>query len=348
VLWWQIMNKRWSNLDLSEFSRLMKVQLESGLSISYGFSFVIETMPKRYKEQLISVVKLLEEGESISVALTKINFPDLYISMIQLGELHGELSLAFAQCEQYYQQKEELKSSINSALSYPLFILIFAFVLFGFFMAVLLPQFISLYKTIQVEIPSTTKNLLNVYTILNEYKWFIFSAIIFLVVILYYLLKKQYIRKKLVVMLLSLPLTKKFFLQKYTYLISFHLSIFMKSGIPLLKGFELLNEYHDLIIQEWSMEIKEELLQGKSLGEAIANTPFLLKSFKERVVFYERIGNLDNGLEHYTTELQKKLQFDVKKTTKWLEPILISVTGIFVFLLVYTLFSPIMFLMNSI
>ncbi|TCS83984.1 type II secretory pathway component PulF [Tepidibacillus fermentans] len=326
----------------------MKVQIRNGIPLTQGIRLIKDVLPNKVSHDLDHFIYWMEQGETISATLQKLQFPKTYVSFITIGESHGDLALAFEQCESYYQQKYQFKNTVRNAVSYPIFLLLLIILLFLFFTTILLPQFLQLYVTLQIEIPSTTRLIFTIFKWFHDYKlWILLSASVSFIVI-YYLLRKKVYHKKIKLWMLHFPGLKKYWLQKYTFLFSSNLSLFLNHGISLMTGINILSESNEILVQEASKRIKKSLYEGESLSETIVKENIFLPSFFEMVRFYESVGSLDIGMKQYAEELQKQIESELKRKLKWLEPILISLTGVFVFVLIYILFSPIFSLIQSI
>jgi len=339
---------RWSESLLIDFSQLMKVQIRSGVPFTQGVRLIKDVLPKKVNQDLDQFIYFLEQGESISSSLEKLHFPNTYISFIVLGENHGDLGLAFEQCESFYQHRFNLKNALRNAVAYPVFLLLLIVILFLFFTTILLPQFLQLYQTLRVDVPYLTLTILQIFHFIERYKLMILLSFLLLLLLVYYVFRKPLYRKKFKQWSFHFPIIRKYWIQKYTYYFSSNLSLFLNHGISLMTGVNILIQSNDMIIQELSQNIRDSLYNGKSLTEIVEDEQLFLPSFIEMIRFYESVGSLDSGLTQYSAQLKKQMDTEMKRKLKWLEPILISITGIFVFFLIYILFSPIFSLIQSI
>ncbi|MFV9510841.1 type II secretion system F family protein [Tepidibacillus sp. LV47] len=326
----------------------MKIQIRNGVPFIQGIRLIKDVMPKKVSKDFDQFIYWLEQGETLSATLKILQFPKSYVSFVTIGESHGDLALAFEQCEWYFKQRYQFKHAVRNALAYPIFLLLLIIFLFMFFTTILLPQFLQLYKTLQIETPSTTRLIFTIYQWFQDYKLWLFLSVSVISLVIYFLFKNKNFLKKFKLFLLRFPLLKKYWLQTYTYHFSSNLSLFLNHGISLITGMDILAESNEILIQEASMRIKKSLYEGNSLAEILAEEKIFLPSFLEMIRFYESVGSLDTGMKQYSEQLQKQMESELKHKLKWLEPILISLTGVFVFILIYILFSPIFSLIQSI
>lgn len=127
-------------------------------------------------------------------------------------------------------------------------------------------------------------------------------------------------------MILTLPKLSFFqvsFLEKLLF--TKHLSMMLKSGIPLAEAITILKEQSR---QSKFKKILEEILKdinnGQSLEKALANHRDLFDSlYLSLIGIGEKSGNLEKNLEHLTTQLEKKYEFNKKIQAALLYPELV-------------------------
>ncbi len=345
---WLFTRARWKDRFLAEFSRLLRLQIESGIIITYGLKLMKEVLPRKLWPNIDLIIYHLEQGSSLEIALTHGNLPKLCITMVSIGESHGNLAKTFEQCEWFYDQRAELKKIIKSTSAYPLLLILLVILLMIFLTTILLPQFILLYQTTQIELPTMTKFLLTSHLhLIKFYKVYLLLLGLFTIFI-YWILKTYYSKKRWYRYLLKLPIVNNYLLKKYSYTVSFYLSLFINNGLFLLKGLELLSKHPDVAIKDASNEIMKSVLNGNTLTESLKMTNIFLPSFIEMTLLYEKTGTLEKGLAHYSLHLQKQIESEMKQKLKWLEPIFLLIVGAILLFVLYALFLPIFTLISAI
>ncbi|MDP6520247.1 MAG: type II secretion system F family protein, partial [Planctomycetota bacterium] len=88
--------------------------------------------------------RLVEEvrgGTDLSTAMGSCPrvFPPLYISMVQAGEVSGQMDLILARLADYLESSEELKREIRAAMTYPVVSLVLVLAITGFLMVGVVP-----------------------------------------------------------------------------------------------------------------------------------------------------------------------------------------------------------------
>src|SRR5690625_6600243 len=100
----------------------------------------------------------LKEGIALSEALEKHEkiFPELLISMVNAGEVSGRLDEILDRMANYYEKQYQLKKKIETALTYPIVIAIFALVISLVLLTFIVPVFTDMFISFDQEIPAYT------------------------------------------------------------------------------------------------------------------------------------------------------------------------------------------------
>lgn len=110
-------------------------------------------------------------------------------------------------------------------------------------------------------------------------------------------------------------ITEKAVSSKELILFTKQLAVLLKSGVPLLQAFELLSEQFEGRLQDIIVAIKDELKEGNSLADAMADYP---KTFSNIYVQLVRAGEASGKLENILSRLEGFLErtAEIKKRVK--------------------------------
>src|SRR5262249_45754174 len=104
----------------------------------------------------------VQNGESLAAALAKHPeaFSDVFVSLVETGEVSGSLDEVLEQTAGYFERAELLRLKVEAALRYPTFILTFAGgILLAMFFKII-PMFSDIYSRFRVQLPAPTRLLL--------------------------------------------------------------------------------------------------------------------------------------------------------------------------------------------
>src|ERR687883_202831 len=152
--------KRVKAQDLTIATRQLSTMVSSGMSLLRAL-YVLEeqTKSEKLREALVQVRKDVEAGISLSDALRKhpTVFNDLYIAMVEAGELGGILEETLHRVADQLEKDDSLRRQVKSAMMYPMMIGGFALTVLLALVTFLVPVFEKVFKDFGGSLPTITK-----------------------------------------------------------------------------------------------------------------------------------------------------------------------------------------------
>src|SRR5918912_391029 len=152
--------KRVKAPELTVATRQLSTMVSSGMSLLRAL-YVLEEQTKsdKLREALTQVRKDVEAGISLSDALRKHPdiFNDLYIAMVEAGELGGILEETLQRVADQLEKDDSLRRQVKSAMMYPALIGGFAFLVLLALVTFLVPVFEKIFKDFGGDLPPITK-----------------------------------------------------------------------------------------------------------------------------------------------------------------------------------------------
>ncbi len=157
---------RFKTVPLKEkmtFTRNLSVMVSSGLTVSRAIhNLSAQTQNKTFRTILDNVYDDLQSGKTLSEGLAKYPavFSELYVNMIYVGEVSGNLEEVLDILALQLEKENDLLSKVRGALIYPA-VIVFAMVGIGIFMLTyILPKITSTFKDMNVELPASTRAIM--------------------------------------------------------------------------------------------------------------------------------------------------------------------------------------------
>ena len=125
--------------DISVFTRQLATMMRAGVPLLQAFDIVARgSSNPRLTKLLTDIRQDVETGTSLSAAFRKhpLYFDALYCNLVEAGEQGGILEALLDRLAIYQEKTVALKGKIKSALTYPVAVLIVAFVVTAVIMAV--------------------------------------------------------------------------------------------------------------------------------------------------------------------------------------------------------------------
>ncbi|MBI5205111.1 MAG: type II secretion system F family protein, partial [Nitrospirae bacterium] len=167
-----LLKRRVKNRDIIEFANNLSVMLKAGIPLLTALADIINGIGnKHFKNALTDIISQIETGMRFSdtVASKKDIFPEIFASLIQVGEETGEIGKSLSDAAEHMQRMEDLTQTIKRALIYPVFALIATSGALIFWLVYVLPKVISAMKDMGVELPLITRMLLDVSNFMQAY-----------------------------------------------------------------------------------------------------------------------------------------------------------------------------------
>lgn len=299
---------------------------------------------KKYKGLYEAIIYELTMGQTFSEALAKQegSFPALLINMIKSAEMTGSIEDTLDEMSAYYQEVEDTKKAIISAMAYPSIVLLFAIVIVVFMLTFIVPKFVDVYASMGSDIPKITQVTLDISGFLQE-KWYFLVIGIVIIVTSYILLFKNVkeFRKMMQTVFMKLPVVGQLIVSK-------EMSMFARTFASLQKNNVLLTDSIDILAKITSNEIYKELefrtidnlIKGNKMSETFKNHWAIPDVAYFMIVTGESTGELAEMLDKVADFYQKQQQASVGMIKTFIEPLMILFLAIVVGFILVAILVP--------
>src|SRR3954467_730244 len=166
--------------DIAIFFRQFSVMIDAGLPLVQCLEILAANQENvSFQKALTGVRTTVEGGATLANAMRgypKI-FDDLTTNMIEAGETGGILDVILQRLATYVEKAVKLKAAVKSALIYPVSVIGIAVVIVGCLLKFVVPIFINLFASLQVDLPLPTRIVMGLSYIVGRFWWVIFAAI---------------------------------------------------------------------------------------------------------------------------------------------------------------------------
>jgi general secretion pathway protein F len=164
---------RISSLDLALTTRQAATLLGSGIPLVEALTALSEQSENaRLKSVLGGVRNRVNEGASLADAMDQADaFPSLYVSMIRAGEAGGALEQVLARLADYLESQVRLWNKVSSILIYPIVMALFAMLVVGVLVTVVLPQITELLESLDQPLPFYTRWIIAMSHFARDWWW---------------------------------------------------------------------------------------------------------------------------------------------------------------------------------
>ncbi len=315
------------------FVQHLGIMLKAGISLAVALKTLSKQTKNKYFTQILNDIgDKVEKGESFADALRSYDkiFGDLFISMVDAGEISGKLEDVLN--ELFIQMKKEhtLISKVKGALTYPAVIIFAMFGIGTFMMVVVVPQITSMFTELDTELPLPTKILIGISSAITTHGAISALSFVAFVLITIKVLKtekgKYYFQALLLKMPIISPIVKKINLARF----SRNISSLLKTDIMIIKTFNITaNVLGNLHYRKAILDMAEKIKKGGKLHEVIQNYPDLFTPIvTQMIAIGEETGELDNILVELAEFYEEEVDQIMTNLPSIIEPLLILFLGV--------------------
>jgi type II secretory pathway component PulF len=240
------------------------------------------------------------------------------------------------------KKREEFRSTLISAATYPAFLITFSVAVVVFVLVVIFPKFGTLFASIYDQLPVTTRVLMTFSDVLREHWILIVSGIVIAIVAFRQWLVSAGGRARIDYLQLHAPGIRDIFTQIYMVQSLQVLSMSLNNGVSVMESLEACRDVvKNSVFRQLFANVEDKVQSGAGVAAGFAEADFLPDLAKHMIETGEQTGNLGKVMgriaEYYEKQLTKRL--DV--LSKLAEPIMLLVMGVIVGVLVSSLILPI-------
>jgi type IV pilus assembly protein PilC len=331
--------------SLAIMSRQMATMISAGLSLIKALSILsTQTQNKKLAGILQRVTVDVETGGSLSEAFAKhpVDFPPLMINMIRAGETGGFLEGALESLAINYEKEAKLRSSIKSAMAYPVMVLLMSFVAVILMLVFIVPVFKEMFDGLGSELPAPTMVLV---TLSENMIWIVpVLAVILIAGGVWWRANRntEAVRKVVDPLKLKAPvfgqLVRKIAIARF----SRNFANMISGGVPILTALNVVGETSgNWVIARATQRIAESVRTGQSITRPLADEPVFPPMVVQMMAVGEDSGSLDTMLVKIAEFYDDEVEAMTEALTSLIEPFLIAFLGVVVGGMIIALYLPI-------
>lgn len=337
--------------NLAVFTRQFSVMIDAGLPLVQCLDILGNQEEHKYFKQVILQTRTdVEGGQSLADAMKRHPkvFDALYTNMIAAGEAGGILDTILKRLAVYIEKAVKLKSQVQSAMIYPIAVIVIAAVVVGVILWKVIPTFASLFAGLGAELPLPTRVVIALSNNLVRFMPFIIVGL----VAGSYGLKNYYATEKgrRVVdgTLLKLPILGAILRKIAVARFCRTLSTLMASGVPILDGLDITaRTAGNAIIEDAILVTRKSIERGETISGPLKDTNVFPGMVVQMIGVGEATGALDTMLAKIADFYEEEVDTAVAGMLTLLEPVMIAFLGGVVGGIVIAMYMPIFGLISK-
>jgi general secretion pathway protein F len=340
-----------SAFPVIQFSQELIALLRAGLTLVEAVEILHRKEENaKHRDVLNDLLTKLRQGMKFSAALGSFPalFSPLYVATIRANERTGSIRDALDRYVSYQSQVESIRSRIISAAIYPALLLCVGGLVIFFLLGYVVPRFSRVYRDAGERLPVLSRWLMETGQAIDGHGWAVLGVLIGLAVIAYYFMSQPAARRYLLELVLRLPVLGP---RRRVYeLAQFYrtVSMLLRSGLPVLAALDMAKGMLSGTLQQNLERAALQVRNGISFSEAMSAQGLTTVVAHSMIVVSERSGSLSDMLDVVAAFHEEELSRWVDRFSRVFEPVLMTIIGVVVGLIVVFMYMPVFELAETI
>jgi len=337
--------------DLVMFSRQFATMIDAGLSVVKCLDILQkQTRNPKLKEVIGEVKRDVAGGMSLTEALQKHPriFSPLYVNMIRSAEAGGILDQVLDRLSGFLEKEQETRNKVKSAMTYPAVVFSFAMLMLMGLLFFVLPKFKTIFETMGLKLPLTTKILLNSSDYMKSY-WYIGLVLMIGTVVLVKVFARTERGKYAIdAGKLKMPIFGDLILKTAVSRFARTFGTLITSGVPVLRALEIVSDTAgNRVIADTVVRARHSIKEGEKISTPLFGSKIFPVMVTQMIAIGEETGRLDQMLTKVANFYDDEVDNTLKSLTSLIEPLMIVGLGLIVGFIAISVISPIYSLVGS-
>ena len=331
--------------ELATFTQQLANLLQSGMPLTVALNSMSHLESKGISAEVSKQLKQdVMEGKSLSDAMGRhpIIFSDMYVNMVRAGEQSGALVEVLRRVAEHFERFAEVQSKFTSALIYPCIVACVGVVIIMFFMTFMLPRFMSIFQGLNVQLPWSTRALMNFGDFFSKgTTWLFIGLSAFVLVILFLRFKSTETgSRKLDGWKMSAPVVGKVVKLNLFAQFARTLATLLHNGVPVLTALKITEQIiPNRIMKDAIGRTREDVTDGKTLAQPLERSKVFPQLMIDLVRIGEETGDEPGALQNVASAYENELSIALRVMTNLIEPAMIIVMAVGVGGLLFSILS---------
>ncbi len=332
--------------DIAIFARQLATMLEAGVPLVQSFDIIGKGHSNAaMSEMLLGIKSDIEGGDTLAQALAKRNlyFDDLFCNLVNAGEQAGVLETLLDKIASYKEKTESIRKKVKKALTYPVAVLVVAFIVTAILLIFVVPVFQDLFKSFGADLPAFTKFVIGLSEWVQEWWWAVVGVIgICGYTFGYFKKRSRAFNHFLDRTLLKIPVVGMILEKSAIARFARTLGTMSAAGVPLVEALvSVAGACGNILFYDGVMKMRDDVSTGQQLQFSMLQTGLFPNMVIQMVAIGEESGSIDGMLDKVADFYEEEVDNLVDNLSSLMEPLIMAVLGVLVGGLIIAMYLPI-------
>ncbi len=339
-----------SSAELSNFCGQVALILEAGLPLYDG----METLAGADKgsanaDIYASASKGVTETGSLYNALKEDDrWPDYLVEMVGIGERSGQLDKVMRGLEEYYAREDRIRSSVVSAVTYPLVLGVMLVVIVLILLWKVLPVFRRVLNSMGVGVTESGSTMMRLGVAVG---WIVLAVVALLVIgvlTIVILLRTKHRDKVMGALQKAVPSLQRLNRRLSASRVASVLSMMLSGGFPTGEALEMTSKVlNDQEAARKVQSIRESLEGGSTFAEAVTETGLFDELHNRMITMGSATGREDQVLGKLASLYEEEVEDDITRLVAIIEPTLVALLSVVIGAVLLAVMLPMAGILSS-
>ncbi|OGC74315.1 MAG: pilus assembly protein PilC [candidate division Zixibacteria bacterium RBG_16_40_9] len=343
-LTFKIGGKRIKKIHISRFTRQFATMIGAGLPMVQCLDILSQQMESSEFRKVIGQIKeSVQSGTTLSEALGrhKKTFDELYVNMVEAGEIGGALDTILVRLAAYREKADALVRKVKGALVYPAVIVVVASVVTFIMLTYIVPVFAKMFSGVGAALPMPTQMVLNLSNFLRSNILFFFAFLIAAIVGLRFYIKTDKGRLNFDKFLLRVPLIGALIRKSAIARFTRTLGTLLSSGVSILDALAITAKTAgNRVIHDAVKKSILSIAEGETITQPLRDSGVFPPMVTQMIAVGEKTGGLDDMLNKIGDFYEEEVNAAVAALTSIIEPVIIVIMGVVIGGILIAMYLP--------
>ena len=331
-------------VEISRFTRQFAVMIEAGLPLVQCLDILATQTPNKiFAKKLADVRDSVSSGSTLANALAKHKkvFDELYVNMVEAGEVGGALETILKRLAEYREKADAIKRKVKGALTYPAIVTTMLVLIAWVMLTFIVPIFAGMFESLGAELPKPTQIVINISNWLKHNMLVMFIILAAIIIIYKILNKNPKTKYYLDLVKLKMPVFGQLMRKSAVAKFSRTLSTLMQSGVNIIDALTITSKTAGNKVLERA--IKNAIIsisQGETITAPLEESNVFPPMVIQMINVGEKTGNMDEMLSRVADFYDEEVDAAVESLTALIEPLMTVVMGVVVGALLVAMYLP--------
>ena len=343
-------NSGLSSAELSNFCGQVALILEAGLPLYDGMETLAGTDKNSANADMYASASkgVTEKGTLYDALKEDGRWPEYLVEMVGIGERSGQLDKVMRGLEEYYAREDRIRSSVVSAVTYPMVLGAMLVVIVLILLWKVLPVFRRVLSSMGVGMTESGSALMSLGVAVG---WIVLALVAIMVIGVLgvaILLRTKHRDKVMALIQKAVPSLQRLSRKLSASRVASVLSMMLSGGFPTGEALDMTSKVLDDKDAAAKVEgIRESLENGSTFADAVTETGLFDELHSRMITMGSATGREDQVLGKLAGLYEEQVEDDITRLVSIIEPTLVALLSVVIGAVLLSVMLPMAGILSS-